>query len=219
MKAMLLAAGRGERLRPLTDSTPKPLLSLGAKRLIDYNLVALSRLGVTTVVINVHYHAQQFFDYLGDGSRYGLQIEYSHEKTLLDTGGGIYQALPLLGDEPFILMSADVWSAYTFPDSFMQATSDVHVVLVDNPAYHPHGDYALTEDNVLSLTGERRTYANIAKIHPRVFAEFKSGVFPLSAVFNRVIERGVATGEYYTGPWFNVGTVVELEQLECFLKA
>lgn len=219
MKAMLLAAGRGERLRPLTDEVPKPLLTAAGKPLIDYHLYSLRRLGIQEVVINVSYRAEQLFDYVGDGSRYGLKVLFSWEKEArLETGGGVYHALPLLGEAPFIVVSADVWTQYTFPASFMSAASDAHLVLVDNPLYHPEGDYALTEAGRVTQQGTKLNYAGIAKLHPRLFSGCEPRVFPLSLVINQAIARGAVTGEYYAGPWFNVGTAAELEQLERFIK-
>ena len=145
MKAMILAAGRGARLKPLTDQTPKPLLVVGECSLIEHNLLKLRNAGITEVVINVCHCAKQIIQTLGNGQRYGLQIEYSYEEgSALGTGGGIYQALPLLGDDPFLIVSSDVWSEFAFGSSIIQSNSDLHLVLVENPYYHPKGDYALT---------------------------------------------------------------------------
>jgi MurNAc alpha-1-phosphate uridylyltransferase len=214
MKAMLLAAGRGSRLQPLTDSIPKPLLMAGSKSLIEYNLIALYNAGIREVVINVCHHAKQIIERLGDGSRYGLTIEYSFEPgEVLGTGGGIYQALHLLGNEPFILVSADIWSEFSYDDTFINANQDVHLVFVDNPYYHTKGDYALTNDGKVMMSGNKLTYAGIAKIHPRLFANSKPGAFSLSPLLNDAVQRGTATGEVYRGRWFNVGTIEELQKL------
>jgi MurNAc alpha-1-phosphate uridylyltransferase len=214
MKAMLLAAGRGSRLQPLTDTIPKPLVTAGEKSLIEHNLLALYKAGIREVVINVCHHAKQIIDRLGDGSRYGMQLVYSYEAgEPLGTGGGIYQALPLLGNEPFILMSADIWTEFAFPESLMQATSEVHLVFVENPGYNAKGDYALTETGRVSLTGHKFTYANIAKINPSLFTACQSGIFALSPLLNTAIQRHAVTGELFQGRWFNVGTIEELQKL------
>lgn len=219
MKAMLLAAGRGSRLQPLTDTTPKPLLIAGEHSLIEHNLIALYNAGVREVVINICHHAKQIMDRLGDGSRYGLTIEYSYEPgEPLGTGGGIYRALPILGAEPFIVMSADIWTDFRFDTSFMQSPSEVHLVFVENPYYHPKGDYGLLSDGKVSLTGEKLTYANIAKIHPKLFAHCQEGTFGLAKLFNQAIARNAVTGELFKGQWFNVGTVEELQSLREILS-
>lgn len=218
MKAMLLAAGRGSRLQPLTDTTPKPLLLAGSNSLIEYNLMALHKAGIREVVINVCHHAKQIIDRLGDGSRYGLTIAYSYEKgEVLGTGGGIYQALPLLGDEPFILVSADVWCEFPYDAAFINSNRDVHLVLVENPYYHTTGDYALANDGTVMMSGNKLTYAGIAKIHPRLFAHCKPGSFSLSPLLSDAVQRRAVTGEIYRGRWFNVGTVEELEKLRKLL--
>ncbi len=215
MKAMILAAGRGARLKPLTDKIPKPLLQVGPHCLIEYNLLALKRAGIEEVVINVCYHAKQIIEKLGDGKPYGLRIEYSFEEgNPLGTGGGIFQALPLLGDEPFILISSDVWSQYPFNPVMMPSDEDAHLVLVENPSFHPKGDYALSETGQVSMQGKKLTYSGIAKVHPRLFKNCEPQHFSISPLFNESIERGHVSGEIYRGPWFNVGTVEELERLK-----
>lgn len=214
MKAMLLAAGRGSRLKPLTDATPKALLSVGTQNLIEHNLIMLKQIGIQSVVINVCYHAKQIVDFLGDGRRYGLQIDYSYEKDQpLGTGGGIFQALPLLGEQPFVLISADVWSEFQFEDSFIHSESEAHLVFVKNPDYHPNGDYALTANGKVDFQGDKLTYAGIAKLHPCLFAHCQPGTFPLSPLLNAAIKRDAVSGELFQGRWFNVGTVEELERL------
>lgn len=219
MKAMLLAAGRGTRLRPLTDNIPKPLLQVGSHRLIEYHLLALAEAGIKEVIINICYHAKQIMEQLGNGSRYGLTIEYSYEPDrILGTGGGIYQALPLLGDKPFILISADVWSQFKFGSAILNSTDEAHLVFVENPSFHVMGDYALLESGRVTLQGDKLTYAGIAKLHPRLFAGCKSGSFSLSPLLNAAIQRGKVSGEIYRGNWFNVGTIEELNRLAHFLK-
>lgn len=214
MKAMILAAGRGSRLKPLTDTVPKPLLSAGSENLMEHNLKILRNIGVRGVVINISYHAKQIMDYLGDGKRYKVDIHYSYEKDQpLGTGGGIFQALPLLGDQPFIIISADVWSEFSFGETFFESSNDAHLVFVKNPYYHTGGDYALTPEDKVSFEGKKLTYAGIAKLHPRLFANCEPGIFSLSPLLNKAIEHGKVTGELYEGCWFNVGTAKELEHL------
>lgn len=213
MKAMLLAAGLGTRLRPLTDAIPKPLLPVGKKTLIEYHLENIRKMGIEEVVINVFYHAKKMIDFLGDGSRYGVRITYSHEKDLLGTGGGIYQALPLLGKDPFIIISADVWSDFAFDADFIKADQDAHLVLVENPDYHLKGDYSLTTEGKIAFTGKKFTYAGIAKLHPKLFSHCKAGAFSLSPILNQAIENQTVSGEVFQGRWFNVGTLEELEKL------
>lgn len=214
MKAMLLAAGYGSRLRPLTHKLPKALVKAGSESLIEHNLTQLSEAGIEDVVINVCHHARQIIDTLGDGKRYGVRICYSYEKDApLGTGGGILQALPIIGSEPFILISADIWSDFTFPSSFLKHSSPAHLVFVDNPYYHPQGDYALDTTGRVTTKGNPLTYANIAKLHPDLFLGQTPGFFSLSKVLNAAIDQGIVTGEKYEGLWFNVGTLEELERL------
>ena len=214
MKAMLLAAGRGARLKPLTNDIPKPLLSVGPYRLIEHNLCALKQAGIDEVVINVCYHAKKIIECVGDGRRYGLTIEYSYEQnTPLGTGGGIYQALTLLGEAPFIVISADIWSQFEFSSIILNATQEAHVVLVENPSFHTQGDYALSEAGQVMLQGRKLTYAGIAKLDPKLFNHCQPGVFSLSPLLNAAIARGAVSGELYRGDWFNVGTIEELHRL------
>lgn len=217
MKAMILAAGRGSRLQPLTDTIPKPLLLVGKKTLIEYNLDLLNHAGIDDVVINVSHHAKQIMDFLGDGSRYGLTIQYSYEPEVLGTGGGIFQALELLGKEPFLLLSADVWTELKFSPALMGGEGEAHLVLVDNPDYHHQGDFALSDNNTVMLSGNKLTYAGIARVHPKLFRDAKPGAFSLAPLLNNAVSRGVVTGERYGGAWFNVGTIKELERLRQLL--
>lgn len=228
MRAMILAAGRGSRMGSLTAETPKALLTVGEHRLIEYPLLQLQKLGVNDVVINVHHHAQQIIDFLGDGHRYGCKIHYSLEPQLLGTGGGIVQALPLLGSAPFYLMSADVWSDFPLRKLPINLTGRAaHLVLVDNPSYHPQGDYDLQQGYVVkpqellsqsngqqSKRNYRYTYANLAVINPGLlFAKNPPLPFELSKVFERAIHLRQLTGEHYAGQWYNTGTQEDLKRL------
>jgi len=211
--AMILAAGRGERLRPLTDNTPKPLLRVNNRCLIEYHLLALKKAGITDVVINLHYRAQDIIDALGHGDHYGLRLHYSHEQTqALGVGGGIHNSLPQLGNEPFILISADLWTDYPLEKLLKQQTEAYHLILVDNPPYHSVGDFSLDQDNKLLNNPKKLTYAGIALMHPQLLADSPGGYLPLKPLLDEGIKSGLATGEHYSGTWINIGTAKELEQ-------
>ncbi len=220
MRAMILAAGRGERMRPLTDDTPKPLLSLCGKALIDYHLEKLAAAGFRDVVINTHWHGEQLVAHVGDGSRFGLRVQWSAETDLLDTGGGIANALPLLGDGSFALVNGDVWSDYDYsalaplPPGVL-----VSLRLVANPAHNPDGDFGLDERGGLHRRGHRRgTYAGIGVMHRALFDNERRRRFPLRDVLHRAIEAGKAGGEWFGGQWCDVGTPERLAQLQSELQ-
>ena len=213
MKAMLLAAGEGRRLRPLTETTHKALLPIGNTCLIEMNLRKLQQAGIHDIIINVSYLADQLMHYLGDGSRYGVRITYSIEADgCLGTGGGIHRALPFLGDEPFWVLSADVWSDFPLPaEKLLDEAMDGYLVMVPNPSYHPEGDFGIAlENGRLNFSDPKYTFANISFLRPQIFARYTGGIFELGAVFRDLIRAGCAYGEIYAGPWFNVGTEVEL---------
>ena len=217
MRAMILAAGKGERMRPLTLHTPKPLLPVAGKVLIEYHIEALAGAGIRELVINHAWLGQQIEDALGDGSCYGVQIAYSPESEPLETGGGILQALPLLGDQPFVLVNGDVWTDYDFCALTLPPGKLAHLVLVDNPEHHPEGDFALAEGCV-SVEGEHRlTYSGIAVLHPQLFAGCMLGPFRLAPLLRTAIEHGQVSGEYYSGQWVDVGTVERLAQVEAMV--
>ena len=219
MKAMILAAGRGERMRPLTDNTPKPLLQAGGRYLIEYHLRALADAGFEQVVINHAHLGEQLEQALGDGSSYGLSIVYSAEKTALETGGGIFRALPLLGDEPFLVVNGDVWTDYPYERLRTQAVQLAHLVLVDNPPQHPKGDFALEEGRVSETVGQRLTFAGIGIYRAELFAGCKEGAFPLAPILRRAMAADLVSGEHYQGRWFDIGTPERLTQLDEMLKA
>ncbi len=177
MKAMILAAGKGERLRPLTLHTPKPLVQAAGTPLIEYHVRALAAAGFTELVINHAWLGQQIEDYLGDGARFGLRIAYSSEGEPLETGGGIFKALPLLGDEPFAVINGDIFTDYPFAELRKPLNGLAHLVLVNNPAHHPQGDFILQQGQVhdAAADGECLTYSGIAVLHPRLFAACQPG--------------------------------------------
>lgn len=219
MKAMILAAGRGERMRPLTDETPKPLLKAGGKRLIEYHLQGLAQAGFHDIVINHAHLGEQIEQVLGDGSRYGVRITYSVEGQALETGGGIFKALPLLGDAPFLVVNGDVWCDYPFARLREHSVELAHLVLVDNPPQHPQGDFVLTHGKVHDKEGERLTFSGIGVYHPSLFAGCEAGAFPLAPLLRRAMAANAVSGEHYRGRWFDIGTPERLQQLDRLLRA
>lgn len=214
MKAMILAAGRGERLRPLTDHTPKPLLQVGGRPLIVHHLRALARAGITDVVINTAWQAGQIQAALGDGRRFGVCIRYSVEVPgQLDTGGGVRAALPLLGSAPFLLLSADVFTDFDYTALCRRRCPQqgMDVVLVDNPAHHPAGDFGLAGAR-LGDVGPRYTYAGIGVYSPALFRAMHAARFPLSSIMRRAVANGRAYGMHHAGLWLDVGRPATLEQ-------
>ncbi len=217
---MLLAAGRGERMRPLTDSRPKPLLEAGGRPLIEYSLRALAAAGVRRVVVNIAWLGAKLRDRLGDGSELGLEILYSREPPgALETGGGIRQALPLLGPDPFWLVNGDVYSEFDFPAWQLPAAVLARLLLVPNPAHHPAGDFCLQGQRVLLSAGERLTYAGIALLRPQLLARERPGRFALAPVLTAAIARGRVRGERFSGYWTDVGTPARLRALDRRLSA
>jgi MurNAc alpha-1-phosphate uridylyltransferase len=221
MKAMILAAGKGERMRPLTLHTPKPLVRAGGVPLIEYHLGALQEAGFHDVVINHAWLGQQIEDYLGDGDRLGLRITYSPEGEPLETGGGIFRALPLLGDKPFVVVNGDIWTDYNFKSLRVPLAGLAHLVLINNPAHHPGGDFSLVDGQVRDSgdAGTRLTYSGIAILHPRLFAGCKDGAFKLAPLLRAAMEQGQVTGEHFTGRWVDVGTHERLAEVERLLVA
>lgn len=211
MKAMILAAGKGERMRPLTENTPKPLLMVQGKPLIVHHLLALARAGVNEVVINTWYLGAQIQDFLGDGAQFGLRIHYSPEQELLDTGGGIMRCLDKLGPNPFIVLSADIFTNFAFATLPKQPQDLAHLVMVDNPAYLAQGDFYLDKGRI-KMTGDnvKYTYANIAILRSEFFINAPTGPFPLRDLFFKHILAGRVTGQYFNDVWYNVGTPAEL---------
>lgn len=219
MKAIILAAGRGERMRPLTDSTPKPLLRVGGKPLIEYHLQALAGAGIDNLVINLSWRGVEIRDTLGDGTKYGVKIAYSDEKDgVLETGGGIHNALPLLGRRPFWIVNGDIYCEFDYPRLRLKPDILGHLIMVPNPSHHPNGDFCLERDHV-SQTGEHRlTYAGIALLHPALFADATPGKFPLAPLLIDAMQRKLITGEVFPGRWMDVGTPERLAELENHLS-
>jgi len=206
VKAMILAAGRGERMRPLTDSVPKPLLEVAGKPLIVHVVERLARAGFTGLVVNLGYRGDQIRVALGDGSAWGVRIDYSREpENALETGGGIFQALPLLTD-PFVAVNADVATDFPFATLRTVPESLAHLILVPNPPHHPEGDFDLAGRRVLPGKGGRYTFSGIGVYRHALFAGCTAGRFPLAPLLYRAAERGEVTGELYRGTWMDIGT-------------
>ncbi len=219
MNALILAAGRGERMRPLTDHTPKPLLRAGGRALIEYHLSALVAAGFADIVINHAHLGAQIEQVLEDGRRYGAHIRYSAEDEALETGGGIFNALPLLGDAPFLVVNGDIWTDYPFSRLPASPAGLAHIVLVDNPPHHSGGDFALDGERVCEQGKPMRTFSGIGIYRPQLFAGCKPGKFPLAPLLRRAMAQGAVSGEYYAGRWFDVGTPQRLQQLdECLQR-
>jgi MurNAc alpha-1-phosphate uridylyltransferase len=219
MKAMILAAGRGERMRPLTDRLPKPLLEAGGYRLIEYHLASVRKYGISEVVINLSWLGARIREELGDGRRHGLAIRYNDEGPVpLGTGGGLFAALPLLGKKPFLVVNGDVWCDLEFEALSRPAGSLAHLVLVDNPAHHPDGDYGLdAEGRVLPLKS-RLTFAGVSVMDPSLFDGCAPGVFPLKPLLDRAMQCGRLTGQRHAGAWIDVGTPARLAGLDAELR-
>ena len=215
MKAMILAAGRGERMRPLTDNTPKPLLMAGSKRLIEYHLLNLAKAGFKDIVINVAWLGQQIIDTIGNGENYNLNIKYSNEKDqALETGGGIYNALPLLGDQPFLVINGDVWTDYPCENLYDYSLTDkAHLVLVKNPEHNLEGDFYLTDGRLNESGLEKFTYSGIGVYSADFFSQQTNSKFPLAPMIRRYISENKISGELYDGNWMDIGTQQRLNDL------
>ena len=218
MKAMILAAGLGKRMRPLTDHCPKPLLPVAGKPLIVHHLTRLHEAGIHEVVINVSYRAEQIIDALGNGDAFGLRIHWSRETEPLETGGGIQQALPLLGEAPFLLINGDVWCEALPNLQSLRGDDLAHLVLVDNPSHHPDGDFGLAGGRVNQTSTERLNFAGISVIHPALLAGQPQGAFALAPLLRAAIDNQRVSGEHYTGQWVDVGTPERLAALESQLQ-
>ena len=222
MKAMILAAGRGERLRPLTASLPKPLLEVAGKAILARHLERLASAGFTSIVINVSHLGEQIMARFGDGARFGLRIAWSVEAEPLETAGGIAQAGGLLGPDPFLLLNADVWCDYDFSGLKDHALGErlSHLLLVPNPPHHAAGDFSLEGGVVGNAAAPRYTYAGIAVVSPRLVAGIGIGTkAQLAPLWRAAAGRGEVTGELYRGTWSDVGTPDRLAQLEARLKS
>jgi N-acetyl-alpha-D-muramate 1-phosphate uridylyltransferase len=212
MRGMILAAGRGARMGALTATIPKALLRVGDRYLIEYSLQSLLDIGVQDIVINVCYHGEQIKTALGDGQRYGVNIHYSEEPVALETGGGILQALPLLGTQPFIVLSCDIVSDYPLQNLPVEPKGLAHIVMVDNPDFHPTGDFGLDNGQLLLDAPKKYTFGNIGIYRPELFDDMQPGYFRLGDLMKKKIQQ--FTGEVYRGFWHNLGEPRQLIALD-----
>lgn len=218
MKAMILAAGFGKRMRPLTESTPKPLLTVDNKPLIFFVIESLARAGVEEMVINHAWLGEQIEQACGNGSRWGVNIRYSAEGEPLETAGGIARALPLLGDAPFIVVNGDVYTNYDFSGLCCRAMGDslAHLVLVENPEHNTGGDFALQGDHVVPVSAQSPgyTFSGISVLSAALFERYGIDKGPLAPLLQKAVADGLASGELYHGQWVDVGTPERLQQLQ-----
>ena len=219
MQALILAAGDGKRMRPLTEHTPKPLLEVAGKALIEHLLERLRGAGITEIVVNHARLGQLIEARLGDGARYGVAIRYSEEGDRpLETGGGVFAALPLLGSSPFLVVNADLWCDFPLASLPAAPPGLAHLVLVDNPPHHRAGDFALREGRV-RLQGEPRyTFSGIGVYRHELFTECRGGAFPLAPLLREAAAENLLSGEHYAGFWMDVGTPQRLAELERILR-
>jgi MurNAc alpha-1-phosphate uridylyltransferase len=217
---MILCAGRGERLRPLTDDCPKPLIPVGGRPLVEHHLRALARAGFADVVINQGWLGEQLPEALGDGARFGLAVVYSEEGwPALETAGGIIQALPLLGPSPFLVINGDVWTDFPLATLALRERDLAHLVMVDNPVHHPDGDFCLAGGRLsCAQDAGRLTYSGIGIFHPALFDGLEPGPRPLAPLLRDAINAGRVSGEHYRGGWLDVGTPERLADLRRRLK-
>jgi len=220
MKAMILAAGRGERLRPLTDTLPKPLLMAGEKRLIEYHLFNLAEAGFKDVVINVAWLGQKIIDILGDGEKYNLKITYSNEGAqALETGGGIYNALNFLGESPFLVINGDIWTDYPLEKLYNFKLKDkAHLVLVNNPQHHLQGDFSILDNRLTENLTDRFTFSGIGVYSTGFFNDYEGdensqGKVPLAPMIRQYISKNEISGELFKGQWMDIGTRQRLDEL------
>ena len=220
MRAMILAAGRGERLRPLTDTIPKPLVDAGGRTLIDYHLENLSRAGFRQIVINISHLGEQLREAVGDGGRWGTSVHYSEEPAgALDTGGGIRQALPRLGVSPFLVINGDIWTDYPLIRLRAVKCDQAHLVMVSNPEHNPGGDFCLQGARLGTAGTPSYTFSGIAVYHPRFFSGCSPGRFSVVPMLRQTMEEKLVTGERHQGAWFDPGTPARLAALRTWLAA
>jgi MurNAc alpha-1-phosphate uridylyltransferase len=214
MRAMILAAGRGERLRPLTDKLPKPLVEIAGKPLIEYHLDALARAGYREIVINQGHLGELLRETLGDGDRWGVHIHWSDEQPdALETGGGIFQALPLLGTAPFLVINGDVWTDYPLTRLRAVKCDWAHLVMVPNPPHNPEGDFSLVSARIRNSGPSKLTFSGIGVYHPRLFDGCQAGKFSVVPLLRNAMQGQLVTGEAFTGWWDDIGTIDRLESV------
>ena len=219
---MVLAAGRGERMRPLTLARPKPLLEAGGTPLIVHHLRALAAAGFEDVVVNLSWLGGQIREALGDGTRHGLRIHYSDEgPEPLETGGGIFRALPLLGDGPFLVLNGDTWSDIPYVDlrERLAPVDLAHLVLVPNPDHNPGGDFVLEHGRIVETSGDRLTFSGVGIYRAEIFAGCRDGIFKLAPLLRAAARDGRVSGEIHAGAWLDIGTPERLVELDARLRS
>lgn len=222
--AMILAAGRGERLRPLTDETPKPLIEVAGKALIQYHLENLAHAGYKKIIINTAWLADKIHQKLGDGSNYGVSIHYSDEVEALETAGGIIKALPLLGEQPFLVINGDIWCDFDFSSlpgiDTPELTTNVqaHLILVDNPDHNQQGDFSLQDGLVKNTGADMFTFSGIGLYKPDFFSDQQTTIAPLAPLLRRKCEENSISGQLHRGSWTDVGTIERLQKLDGMIR-
>jgi len=215
MKAMILAAGRGERLRPLTDTTPKPLIKAAGQSLIAYHLHNLAKAGINEIVINTAWLADTIHQELGNGANFGVSIEYSDEGNALETAGGIINALPLLGNEPFLVVNGDIWCDYDFSQlPTLNEGKQAHLILVNNPEHNPKGDFTIIDGLIKNSAETMHTFSGIGLYNVNFFTQQATGASPLAPLIRAKCEKDLVSGELYSGQWHDIGTIERLAKLE-----
>lgn len=208
MKAMILAAGRGERLRPLTDECPKPLLPIDSKPIIEHTITNLVDSGITEIIINLSWKASLIREMLGDGNQFGANLSYSDEGgEALETAGGIQKALSFFEGQPFLVVNGDIYSDYPYSNLLDKPVEHAYLVLVPNPDHHPQGDFGLESNLVVNQTAQQLTFSGIGVYHPVLFESLQPGRHPLGPLLRESIARGKVKGECYSGVWMDIGTV------------
>jgi len=220
MKAMILAAGRGQRMRHLTENTPKPLLKINGKSLIEYQINRLVEAGFNDIVINLSYLGEQIEQALGDGQRYGATLHYSHEgEPMLGTGGGICKALPLLSDQPFLVVNSDVWTDYPFEKLRTHDFKLAHLVLVENPDHNTQGDFHLNNGYLYPSGHDHLTFSGIGVYHPDLFKDCQPVPFALAPLLKQAMQVKKVTGELFNGQWVDVGTPERLQHITTLISS
>jgi N-acetyl-alpha-D-muramate 1-phosphate uridylyltransferase len=219
MRAMILAAGRGERLRPLTDHTPKPLIEAGGKPLIVHLIEALVREGIDEIIVNTAHLGEKIQAHLGDGRLFGARIQYSLEYEALETGGGIFQALPLLGSEPFLVINGDIATDFPFGTLRDIPVDLAHLILVPNPDHHPTGDFGLLNGLAQNGGDPRFTFGGIGVYRPTLFTDCKAGRFPLAPLLRGAMDKGRISAELWEKFWMDIGTLERLESFDRYLRS
>ncbi|CAA6819641.1 MAG: Glucose-1-phosphate thymidylyltransferase (EC [uncultured Thiotrichaceae bacterium] len=220
MKAMILAAGHGKRMRPLTDNLPKPLLEVAGKPLILWHIERLKRSGITDFVINIAWKGWKIPERLGDGSAYGVKISYSDEQDIgaLETAGGIIKALPLLEDQPFLVVNGDIWCDYPYSELTLDDNDLAHLILVDNPAHNPSGDFHLENGRSFSEGDNKLTFSGIGLYSPKLFSSLPVEKTPLAPLLFKAMDNGLVSAIHFTGDWRDIGTPKRLKNLEKDIK-